>query len=337
MSSAVDEGPRPGGRPSGAPTIYDIARLADVDPSTVSRALNRPGRVNAKTVERIMAAAEQLRFRVNPIARALPTGRTRTLAVLVADITNPVVFGIIRGAAQEAAAHDYTLLIAESEESGEREATAARRLLHSADGLILATTRLDDAAIRALAREKPLVTINRDVGGAVVGVLPDLAAGVGAAVEHLVALGHRVIGYLPGPATSWISERRREAIEEAVRARDAEVVVFGHTAPTREGGAAAVDALVRSPATAVIGYNDLMMLGVLAAGAERGLDVPGDLSLIGFDDIFGSDFTTPPLTTVRMPLLEAGRRAVRTLLTSENTGELLPTELVLRASTGPRT
>lgn len=328
--------PRPGGRSSGAPTIYDIARLAEVNPSTVSRALSQPGRVNAKTAERIRAAADQLDFRMNPMARALPTGRTQTLALLVADITNPVVFGIIRGAAQEAAAHDYTLIISESEESSEREATAAKRLLPSVDGVILATTRLDDDAIRLLARDKPLITINRDVGASVASVLPDLTVGVTAAVDHLVDLGHRVIGYLPGPSSSWISDQRRQTIDLAVRDRGGELVVFDHTSPTREGGAAALDVLVDSPATAVIGYNDMMMLGVLQEAARRGIDIPDELSIIGFDDIFGSDFTSPPLTTIRMPLAEAGRRAVRSLLDAEATHDLLPTELVMRASTGPR-
>lgn len=329
--------PRPGGRSSGAPTIYDIARLAEVNPSTVSRALSQPGRVNAKTAERIRAAAEQLNFRMNPMARALPTGRTHTLAILVADITNPVVFGIIRGAAHEAAAHGYTMIIAESEESGEREATDAARLLPSVDGLILATTRLDDDSIRGLASAKPLVTINRDVGESVDSVLPDLTIGVDAAVAHLVELGHDVIGYLPGPASSWISERRRETIEHAVHERGATVIVFDHRSPTREGGAAALDVLLASPATAVIGYNDMMMLGVVQEATRREIEIPGRLSLIGFDDIFGSDFISPPLTTIRMPLFEAGRRAVRAILDADGTDGLLPTELVLRASTGPRT
>lgn len=338
MSSDTDAAtaPRPGGRSSGAPTIYDIARLAEVNPSTVSRALNQPGRVNAKTAERIRAAADQLNFRANPMARALPTGRTHTLALLVADITNPVVFGIIRGAAHEAAAHGYTMIIAESEESGEREATDAARLLPSVDGLILATTRLDDDAIRDLARTKPLVTLNRDVGSSVVSVLPDLTLGVDAAVGHLAELGHGVIGYLPGPASSWISDRRREAIEHAALEQGASVVVFDHTSPTREGGAAALDALLASTATAVIGYNDMMMLGVVQEATRREIPIPGRLSLIGFDDIFGSDLITPALTTIRMPLFEAGRRAVTAILDAQATDGLLPTELVIRASTGPR-
>lgn len=328
--------PRPGGRSTGAPTIYDIAKIAGVAPSTVSRAFSQPARVNTKTAERIHEAARELGFRLNPLARALPTGRTHTLALLVADITNPVVFDIIRGAAREASLHDYTVIISESEESSERELVDAQRLLPSVDGIILATTRLDPPSIRALAKSKRLVTINRDVGEAVASVLPDLSTGVDEAVAHLAGLGHEVIGYVPGPASSWISERRAAAIARAADAHGIELVEFANTLPTREGGAAILDDLLESAATAIMGYNDLMMLGVLQAATARGVSIPGELSLVGFDDIFGSDFTVPALTTIRSPLAEAGRRAVRAVLGIEDPHDLLPTELVVRDSTGAR-
>jgi LacI family transcriptional regulator len=113
-------------------------------------------------------------------------------------------------------------------------------------------------------------------------------------------------------------------------------VEFANTIPTREGGAAILDDLLESAATAIMGYNDLMMLGVLQAATARGVAIPGRLSLVGFDDIFGSDFTVPALTTIRSPLAEAGRRAVRAVLGIEDSHELLPTELVVRDSTGAR-
>ena len=152
-------------RGGSAPTIYDIARLAGVNPSTVSRALSQPGRINVKTEERIQAAAKELNYRVNPIARALPTGRTNTLGLMVADITNPMIFGIVRGAERAAAEAGYTLVVAESQESGEREATAVERVLPSVDGLVLATTRLGDAQISHIADRKPTVIINRALEG----------------------------------------------------------------------------------------------------------------------------------------------------------------------------
>lgn len=320
-----------------AATIYDIARLAGVNPSTVSRALNRPGRINIKTEQRIRAAAEELNYRVNPFARALPTGRTMTLGFIVADITNPVLFGIIRGAEKAAAELGYTLVIAESQESGEREAAAAERVLPSVDGLVLATTRLGDAQIQSLASRKPLVLINRFVEG-VDCVVPDISIGIDQAVRHLVEAGHRRIAYLGGPDTSWISQRRAEQISAAAAREGIEVVILGPASPTLEGGPTALPDVLASAATAVIAYNDLMAIGLLRAAQQRGLSVPNDLSIVGFDDIFGSDFTTPPVTTIRMPLAEAGHRAVLALLTvlGEDVPELdetpLPTELVVRES-----
>ncbi|HYJ49378.1 MAG TPA: LacI family DNA-binding transcriptional regulator [Microbacterium sp.] len=334
-------------RPRGgsAPTIYDIARLADVNPSTVSRALSQPGRINAKTEARIRAAAAELNYRVNPIARALPTGRTNTLGLLVADITNPVIFGIVRGAERAAADAGYTLIIAESQESGELEATTVERVLPSVDGLVLGTTRLDDAQIVQLAQRKPVVAINRAVEG-LTSIIPDVDRGVAQVVDHLADLGHRSLAYLSGPETSWISSRRWEALLEAAPARGMSLVEIGPGAPTLAGGTAAISRVVASRVTAVVAFNDLMAIGLLHAAADQGLSVPGQLSIVGFDDIFGSDFTTPGITTVRTPLAEAGERAVRHLLSAVASGaaastseemEPLPTDLVVRGSTGTPT
>ena len=327
-----------------APTIYDIARLADVNPSTVSRALSQPGRINAKTEERIRAAAKELNYRVNPIARALPTGRTNTLGLIVADITNPVIFGIVRGAERAAAEAGYTLIVAESQESGEREAAAVERVLPAVDGLVLATTRLGDAQIGALAERKPLVVINRAVAGQT-SILPDVERGVGQLVAHLAELGHRSVAYLSGPDTSWIGGRRWEALLEAAPRQGMTIVEIGPGAPTLEGGASAISRVVASGVTAVVAFNDLMAIGLLRAASERGIAVPAAVSIAGFDDIFGSDFTSPGITTVHAPLAEAGERAVRQLLSRvgprdakdvPDAATLLPTDLVVRGSTGPR-
>lgn len=339
MSAEKGRSTRPRRRAPKAPaaTIYDIAKLAGVNPSTVSRALNQPGRINIKTEQRIREAADELNYRVNPFARALPTGRTMTLGFIVADITNPVLFGIIRGAEKAAAELGYTLVIAESQESGEREAAAAERVLPSVDALVLATTRLGDDQIRDLASRKPLVLINRLVEG-VDCVVPDIEAGIDQAVRHLADSGHRRIAYLQGPAGSWINGRRAETIATAAARAGLEVVTLGSASPTLEGGPESLPAVLDSGVTAVIAYNDLMAIGLLRAAQKRGMTIPDDLSIIGFDDIFGSDFTTPPLTTIGMPLAEAGHRAVQAVLTV--IGEDLPdiddspliTELVVRDS-----
>lgn len=326
-------------RSAKAPTIYDIAELAGVNPSTVSRALSKPGRVSAKTEARIRAAADQLDFRFNPMARALPTGRRHTLALVVADITNPVIFGIVRGAEKTAAEAGYTLVIAESQESDEAEAETIERLLPSVDGVVLATTRLSNERITALAAKKPAVLINRAVDG-VSGVLPDIDSGVDALLTHLDGLGHRALVYVAGPSTSWISARRFERLLEGAEQRGMALTEVGHNVPTIEGGRDALRRVIASRATAVIGFNDLIAIGLMQAAAEQGLVVPRDLSVSGFDDIFGSELITPPLTTVRAQLTAAGARAVERLLEilagseDERTDAPLETTLVIRESTG---
>ncbi|GAA1061925.1 LacI family DNA-binding transcriptional regulator [Agromyces bracchium] len=328
-------------RPGGAATIYDVAELAGVNPSTVSRALGKPGRVSAATEARVRAAAEQLHFRMNPMARALPTGRTNTLALVVADITNPVIFGIVRGAEQAASAAGCTLVVAESQESGEAEGTVVDRLMPGVDGIVLATTRLASERITDIAGRTPVVLINRAVDG-VPSVLPDVATGVRELVGHLAGLGHTSLAYLSGPTTSWVSERRWEALLDEAERLELGLVEIGPNPPTIEGGVAAYRRALASRATAVLAFNDLMAIGFMQEAARNGVVVPDALSVAGFDDIFGSELISPALTTVRAPLVLAGQLSVQRLLRriegdeTDAAGEqLLGTELVVRGSTAP--
>ena len=208
---------------------------------------------------------------------------------------------------------------------------------------MLATTRLGDAQIAEISERKPTVVLNHALAG-VPSILPDVDRGVGQLIAHLADLGHRSVAYLSGPATSWISARRWDALLSAAPGHGMSIVEIGPGAPTLEGGAAALSRVIASGVTAVIAFNDLMGIGLLRAALERGIPVPARLSVSGFDDIFGSDFTTPALTTVRAPLADAGERAVRHLLgrvaptgfgPEVDVTELLPTELVVRGSTGP--
>jgi LacI family transcriptional regulator len=338
--------PRPGRRANAPATIYDIAKLAGVNPSTVSRALSKPGRINSETEERIQAAAKLLNYRLNPTARALPTGRTHILGLLLADITNPMFFDMVRGADRAARLRGYTLILAESQESGEREAEAAERVEPSVDGLILVTTRLGDERIRDLASRKPLVVINRTVDG-VHSVVPQLEPGIGQALSHLADLGHTSIAFLSGPATSWMNRARWDVLRAEAPSRGMNIIEIGPGLPALDGGRAALSRVVASAVTAVMAYNDLMAIGLMLAAQDHGLSVPGQLSIIGFDDIFGSEFTSPPLSTVRAPLGPMGERAVRRTLELilDVDGQewvpaalpALPTELVIRGSTGPIT
>lgn len=320
-------------------TIYDIARIAGVNASTVSRALSKPGRVSPKTQKLIQDAADELNYHVNPFARALPTGKTHTFGLIVADITNPTFFDIIRGAETTATDRDYTLVLAESAESPATELTAARRLMATVDGLILASPRMDDDNIRALAKDKPIVVINREVEG-VPCVVPDVHKGLSEAVRSLAGNGHHKIAYVAGPPESWMSERRWEGVQAASEWSGLEAVRLESTKPTVDGGRQTARGVRTSGATAVLTYNDLLAIGLMQELQAAGIRVPEQISIVGFDDIFGADFTTPPLTTVRSPLGECGAGAATRLLdllhgNGEPSGTLsVETELVLRGSSG---
>lgn len=321
-----------------AVTIYDIARTTGFNPSTISRALHKPGRVNPATEKTIRAAAESLGYRINPMARFVTTGRTDTLALVLSDITNPVFFDLVRGAERAAALEGQTLVIAETHGSSTSEADAVERLLPTVDGIILASPRLGQDQIRACSRLKNVVLVNRALEG-VPSVVPQLQPGIQDAVNHLVGLGHTSAVFLAGPDTLWMSRQRLRLLQEEAMQVGMSVVATSPAEPTVEGGGKGLRDILNTGATAVVAYNDMMAIGLLLACSEEKVSVPGRLSIIGFDDIFISRFTSPPLTTIRSPLALAGEEAVRRLTSVNATdviasGGTLRTEFVLRHSTG---
>lgn len=321
------------------PTIKDVAKLAGVATSTVSRALSNPDRVNRYTRERIVEAAAQLNYVPSSQAQGLSNGRTNAVAVLVPDITNPFYFDIIRGAQHQLKAAGYTQLLVDTEESSEMELEALHRM-RSADGFILAASRLTDAQLAEAAKTQPLVTINRASNPTVV---IDTPSAIVQALEHLASLGHHRVCYVSGPPTSWSNQKRWQVFEEESTLRSMETYRVGPYTPKTTSGAAAADAVVRTGATACIVFNDLLAIGMLQRLRERGIQVPEDISVIGCDDIFGADFCNPPLTTIASPIEQAGRVAVTMLLSQLNpipggTSRrlaVMPTHLTVRASTGP--
>ena len=320
-----------------AVTLHDVAREAGVAISTVSRALSRPERVAVETSERVQEVARRLGYRPNRIARALPTGRTGMLAVLLPDITNPHHFGLVRGAEAQARAGGATLVVADTQEGPELETAHVNRLESAVDGFVLVSSRAPAAELLALAERRPLVLFNRRVEG-LPSVATDSADGSRQVVEHLVALGHRSIAYLAGPPAAWSDGQRWRALADSAAAAGAEIVRCGPFPPTLDGGPAAADVGLSAGATALVAFNDLLAIGVLRRLEERGVAGPQQVSVVGFDDIFGADFCWPPLTTVAAPVGVAGRRLVDVLLAGDISAPVvtLPTSLRVRASTGPR-
>jgi LacI family transcriptional regulator, repressor for deo operon, udp, cdd, tsx, nupC, and nupG len=320
-------------------TIYDVARAAGVAASTVSRAFSRPGRVNAQTAARIHRVAAELGYRRNPLAGSLPTGKTGMLALVVTDVTNPVYAPIIRGAGQAAMEGGYTLLLHDTREDPDVEREALERAVPVVEGIVMASSRQSDAAVRTIASRRPLVMLNRAVGG-VTSVHADNERGMRRVAEHLGELGHEAIVYLAGPESSWADGMRWQALQAAAMDLDLKVRRVGPNAPTVAGGQAAVASLGGGRPTAVAAYNDLVAIGAMRAFAQAGVVVPDEVSVVGFDNIFGADFGTPALTTVAAPLHAMGKGAVDVLL--ERLGGrghraqdpvVLPIRLVIRGST----
>jgi LacI family transcriptional regulator, repressor for deo operon, udp, cdd, tsx, nupC, and nupG len=329
-------------RARSAATIYDVAREAGVAPSTVSRAFSRPGRVNADTAERVRAAAARLGYRTNPPARALSTGRSSMVALVIPDVTNPVYFDITRGAEDAAAEAGYTLLLADFRESGRLERRAIDRAVPAVEGLVLGGPRIPDSAIRMAAKQRPTVVLNRAVTG-LPSVVIDNPRGMRRAAEHLGALGHDTITYLAGPEASWADGMRWRSLREAGLELDVRVRRLGPYPPTVAGGLAAADDVRRHPTSAVVAYNDLIAIGLMHGLQRARVAVPRQVSIVGFDNIFGSDFCTPALTTVAAPLRALGAAGVRQLL-AELSGAppptaqpgVLPVKLIVRDSTAQR-
>ncbi|MCP3803093.1 LacI family transcriptional regulator [Allokutzneria sp. A3M-2-11 16] len=315
------------------PTIHDVAREAGVAASTVSRAFSNPRRVNVHTRQHIVAVAERLGYRPNPLARALPSGRTTTIGLLLPDVTNPFFFGIIRGAERQANAAGYTLILMDTEESPEVETHNVERLGRAVDGFVLASSRQSEADIRAAAGRNAVVLINKQVAG-VPSVVIDNTEGTRQVVEHLASLGHRSLTYLSGPPASWSNANRWAALRESAGRLGMRVTRIGPFSPTVSGGAAAADAAIGRGATAVVAFNDMLAIGTLRRFAERGWRVPSDISVVGYDDIFGADFCSPPLTTLASPREDCGRTAIDLLLRGGRGEVVLPSHLVVRGSTG---
>jgi len=321
-------------------TIYDVARLAGVAPSTVSRAFARPGRVNADTAARIRTAAAELGYRVNPLARALSTSTTHMLALMISDVTNPFYSDLIRGAQIAASEADYTVVLADARESHVLEREALERVLPVVDGIVIGSSRMSDSTLQMIAKQKPMIVLNRHLVG-IPSVVTDNPRGMRRAVEHLGELGHESLTYVAGPEASWADGMRWRALREASHELQLHIRRVGPIVPTVDGGRTAALSMLDHLPTAVVAYNDLVAIGVMLAFASAGIRVPEDVSVVGIDDIMFAELVSPGLTTVRSPGRTMGTTAVKNVLAMirgalprSDQAFVLPTRLVVRGSTG---
>ena len=328
-----------------APVMSDVGRLAGVSHQTVSRVINGSPHVRPETRARVLAAMEELGYRPNPVARALVTGRSRTLGVVSFDTTlygpASTLFGIER-AAHEAG---YFIIVASMKALNRSSVTdAVERLRRQGVDGILAIAPLEEAgdALLHTHAEVPLVAVEAGPEEGVAVVAVDQVAGAVTATRHLLELGHETVWHISGPPNFIEARQRLEGWRVALEAAGVAVPapLAGDWSPRAGyelGRRLSADAAV----TAVFVANDQMALGLLRATHEVGRAVPAELSVVGFDDIPEAAYFLPPLTTVRQDFIEMGRRSLQLLLDTVETGRpagrgsLVPPELIVRASTGP--
>lgn len=319
-------------------TLADVARAAGVSESTASRAFTRPTLIRNETVERIKHHASALGYTVDANARALSTGRTHNIALIVPDIANPFFPPLVREVESGAERADFAVFLGDSDEHARREKLLIERLAMQVDGFILASSRLPEEQVLELADRLPTVLVNRDIDG-VHRVLLDASEGIREAIDLLAALGHSEVAYLAGPVETWADQQRRALALGAAAAAGVRVTVIELGRPSYEAGRECVGSLIASGATAAIAFDDVIAHGVLAGFSILGLSVPMDFSVIGCDDVLAAT-TLPALTTVSGRSAASGAAALSTLLALIN-GEqpeertAIPAHLVHRASVAP--
>jgi LacI family transcriptional regulator len=333
----------------GRATIRDVAREAGVSVATVSRVLNGRPDVRTETRDAVLRAVRSHNFTTNRSARALSGGKTGLVGITV-PVVHAEYFGWILSAASEALyEHDMRAVLCPTLHEHEREVTLLERVMHgTTDGAIIVLPEESNAELKALSRNGfPFVVVDprEELDQGIAAVSATHGAGAKAATDHLLSLGHRRIGLITGTRDLTSTEERlngyRTALAGAGVLSSPELVV---DADFRiDGGRRAAFALLDlpTPPTAIFAMNDNMAVGVLQAARERGMRVPEELSVVGFDDSERAGIVTPALTTVRQPLEEMGRMAVSLLLRLIGKHRVealrveLATRLVVRDSTAP--
>jgi LacI family transcriptional regulator len=293
------------------PKIADVAARAGVSLSTVSRVMNGNPSVDATLADRVRTAAAELGYSASPIARGLVLGRTQTVAVVVPDLGNPTFVEALRGLSTAAVRDGYHVLIADSSENLDEERLLAIEARRRCDAIVLLAPRMPEPALRELlATIAPVVVVNRAlVDSPAPVVVADYRSGFLELLEYNYSMGHRHLAYLAGSAESESNSSRLAGITDfRLQHTDARVDVI-QGGVSFESGYRSADEVLQTGVSAVLAFNDLLALGLLGALRERGVDVPGELSLCGFDDIPFSAYTAPPLTTSNVPVAELGEEA----------------------------
>ncbi|MBV9154693.1 MAG: LacI family DNA-binding transcriptional regulator [Acidobacteriaceae bacterium] len=335
-----------------AVSIKDIARIAGVSHSTVSRALRNSPLIPERTARRIQQIARERGYSASAVARSLVTRKTQTMGVVVTSIADPFNGEIVEGIEEAANQSGYSVILATSQADPEREMAVVRSFQERrVDGILVASSRVGSLYMPLLGEmEIPIVLLNNQSAGTFAhAVTIDNVDGAFQATWHLLQLGHRRIAYIGDRFGLQSDVERlkgyRKALTQAGLTFSEKLVAHGDgkSRGAREAAARLFGSHLardRQP-TAIFCYNDMSALGVMEHAEAAGVRIPQDLSIVGFDDLFFASQLRPPLTTVRQPKKEIGRRAMQHLLAlvrGEQPGSttVIKGELIVRGSTAPR-
>lgn len=329
-----------------AHTMNDVARLAGVSPSTVSRVLSKSPFISEETVERVMAAVESLHYHRNVHARRLAIGKSDLFGLVISEIANPYYPEVIRGFQAAAWDRGFDVLLLNTEYSEQRTQSVIRRLIErDVRGVAILTSSLDESVIAPLTNEGigvvfcNLVAADRLVSNITI----DYGRGINQAIEHVVALGHRRAAVIAGPETNRTAATIKRALVTGLKRRGLDPDPVTHSSYHLDEGASTVRAILSSKdlPTAIFCGSDLIAMGAMVALEDAGIGVPHDVSVIGIDDISFAFLARPPLTTIGVPREQLGTTAFQMLdrmlkLKRQRGAEhTLETSLVIRKSTGP--
>lgn len=328
-------------------TIRDVARMAGVSTGTVSNVLNRPDIVADATRQRVLDAVGSTGFIRNTQAYQLRGGRSHTVGVVVLDVSNPFFTEMFRGAESRLHVEGYVLMLASTDDSIEREADFVRAMEeHRVEGVLITPAASDLVSLAGLrTRGIPTVLMDRKAAAdEFCSVTVDDVRGGELAARHLFESGHERVAFVNGPTSIRQCRDRRQGVRKAVRAitksHAVEVTELSVAALTVRHGEEAVERVMAlSPRpTALMCANDLLALGALRGLAARGVRIPGDLAVVGYDDLIFGSMLSPPLTSIRQPARELGIAAAELLLDEVRNPDhrhrevRFEPELVIRAS-----
>lgn len=328
--------------------IRDVARRAKVSTATVSRVISGIDVVKPKTKERVLNAAEALRYVPNSNARSLSLGRSRLFGLLISDVTNPFFPDLIKTFTELAEKNGYGAIVSHTNYDSERMGRTIQRMMEQkVEGVAIMTSEINEPAIRLLRDHKvPLVFLNYAEApkySNMSEIKVDYELGIHEAIDHLVELGHKRIAFISGPqelrSAAWRRTFFLKTMEEKGLPVNSQTLVLGNHRV--DGGYQAMQKLLalKKQPTAVLASNDLTAFGAISAIYAAGLQVPGDISIVGYDDIEISGSYNPPLTTVQLSRVEIATRAFEALFDATKgakagkASEAVPTKLVVRGST----